>query len=427
LQAAIDFCTDHGYPLTSRRNKSYQITSKLFFKDRIKFSFGTAKIVAGDVMDYMIHIDKVWDNAYHPFGDWEYFALDGNNKAKVGMYVERGSREHFYKFEINNCTEIGFSHNHMHEAVVKDGHIEKCKIGIKSNGTDCTFDNVNGRDCKTYFLLTEDARAINYINCHAWNNPGYIKDTIFADISSLGACTFRDCYPDTFQIGYKVRGAYTPVTIAGGRFLINDGYWDQEMTENDKSYVLYYDGADYMRYTSVGNMELHGLPNGTTYFTNLSNASYVPCRSMYSMKCFNITNPPMGLLVTMTNNTGGGTIESYVTFLRNSLTCPMDSSVFWTDLIFQITCAAGDTRIGVIPYYYRPYRSVYGYACLLRDGSIGNGSIPTVVPTLPPEKFLGVSMLTNGEIWIHSDEPLTNALVSIQLKYVSRFTNENGY
>lgn len=423
LQDAIDYCILHGIPLVSSKNKSYMITNQLNFNDRITMNFHNAKIVAGNEIDYMFYINKVWNGIYHPFGDWEKIILDGNNKAKIGIHVEAGNREHYVNLEINNCYQIGFSHNSMHEAIVRDSHIENCKIGIKSNGADCTFDNVNGRDCKTYFLLKEGARANNYINCHSRLNSGY-KDSIFADVSSGAACTFRDCYSDSYQIGWRIRGFHTPIIIAGGRFLINNGRWLKEMTYEDKSYVLYYDDSDYARYTSIGGgIELIGVTNGTTYFSNMANSSYVPWRNSISgIKCYNITNPPCGLMASMTN-VAPAVIEPYITFIRNLLTCPMDSHVFWTDLIFSITHAAGNIRIGLLPYYYRPARNTYGFASVHQDGSAS----PITLPVLPPVKFIGVAILTNGEIWINSDVVLNNTIISIQMKYDSIFTNSAGF
>ena len=296
LQSAINYCVANNKVLKSKTIKIL-VSSTININGKLNADFGHSTITTNTNLKDLIVVSAL---APAETGTIKNLILDGNNKVNTVLNHRIGLKGSYEDVQIYNGLVRGLYVYSSHETFFTNIRFENCLLGIECESTDVHFFNIALRFCHTSIKNT--GASNNYTNVHGWINSDF-EGSVFADVHK--PCFFTDCYPDTYQIAYKING-YVSVTINGGRGIYNKALWNENMA-GKPAYVFYYDEATHSNSTYACNLYFNGVPNNENFkFSNIP-SNELKLNATKLGKFFNFNDVPTGITATYTLNTNWST------------------------------------------------------------------------------------------------------------------------
>ena len=303
IQLAINYCIENNCKLVCNSKLSYDIDNTIYVSGILNADFNNVTLNVINNVDCVIHVESNHPN--QETGDIKNLKIDCNNLAKIGIKHYKGKKGSYDGVQILNSIEKGMEIGNSNETVFNKIRVDNCPVGLEINSGDMHFIDIMLRFCHTGIRET---KGINFFNrVHGWIKEDF-EGSVFMEISGEYT-SITDCYPDTYQIAYKING-WVKINISNGYCYYNRDYWDLEML-NKNAYFLYYDNAEHSSTTILNNTFINA--NGVNcYFSNF-NGDELKIDTSKMGKMYGVFRKPNGIKESLTINEGW-TVE------KNSIT-----------------------------------------------------------------------------------------------------------
>ena len=303
IQLAINYCIENNCKLVCNSKLSYDIDNTIYVSGILNADFNNVTLNVINNVGCVIHVESNHPN--QETGDIKNLQIECNNLAKIGIKHYKGKKGSYDGVQILNAIEKGMEIGNSNETVFSKIRVENCPVGLEVNSGDMHFVDIILKFCH---IGIRETKGINFfIRVHGWIKENF-EGSIFMEISGEYT-SIIDCYPDTYQIAYKVIG-WRKINISNGYCYYNRSFWDLEMADKN-AYFLYYDDASHSSTTILNNTFINA--NGVNcYFSNF-NADELKIETSKMGKMYGVFRKPNGIKESLTINEGWSVEKNSIT------------------------------------------------------------------------------------------------------------------